>query len=343
MRRLLLHPFLIALTVGLPCMLAANPAHAQSKAGTTLGQFLLIEPSARIAGMGNAGVTLLSGLDAAYYNPAAAAEIDRYELVFSHAAWLADINYDYAALAVPLGSWGSGYVSLTALGSGDIAVRTVEHPLGTGVLYSVNDIAIGVGYARDITDRFSVGTQITWMQESIWNSSVSTMTGGIGTLFKISDNGLHIGSSLSHFGTQAAYDGRDLRILYDNDPTRYGDNGALPGVRFTDSFGLPVLFRVGLGLPVQINPAQHLNLAVDAFHPSDNTESASMGAEWGYRELLALRAGYQNLFLKDSEVGLTLGAGLGGKLDEYRYRLNYAWADQGRLGSSQRFTLNIGF
>jgi hypothetical protein len=334
---------LLALAAAFAALAAAAPAAGQSKVGTTLGQFLLIEPSARVAGMGNAGVTLLSGLDGAYYNPASAARIEGYELVFSHAEWFADIRYDYAAIAMPVGRWGSGYLSLTSLSSGDIEVRTVTQPLGTGLLYSVNDIAIGLGFARDITDRFSVGTQITWMQESIWNSSASSVTGGIGTIFRISDNGLHIGSSLSHFGTQAAYDGRDLRILYDNDPARYGDNSALPGLRFTDAFGLPVLFRVGLGFPIRINPAQQLSLAVDAFHPSDNEESVSVGGEWAYRELVALRAGYQNLFLVDSEVGLTLGAGVGGRLDEYRYRLNYAWADQGRLGSTQRFSLRIGF
>jgi len=334
---------LFALAALIAALAAAAPVHAQSKVGTTLGQFLLIEPSARVAGMGNAGVTLLAGLDGAYYNPASAAKIEGYALVFSHADWFADIRYDYVAFAMPVGRWGNAWASVTSLGSGDIEVRTVSQPLGTGLLYSVNDIALGLGYARDITDRFSVGGQLTWMQETIWNSSVSTVTGGIGTIFRVADNGLHIGSSLSHFGTQAKFDGRDLRILYDNDPTRFGDNSALPGLRFTDAFGLPVLFRVGLGLPVQINPAQRLNLAVDAFHPSDNSESVSVGGEWAYRDLLALRAGYQNLFLEDSEVGLTLGAGVGGRLETYRYRLNYAWADQGRLGSTQRFGLDIGF
>lgn len=331
------------LACGIACAALAAPAAAQTKVGTTLGQFLLIEPSARIAGMGNAGATLLAGLEGAYYNPASAAGAEGYELVFAHAEWFADIRYDFAAFAMPVGAYGRAYLSVTSLGSGDIEVRTVTQPLGTGLLYSVNDIAIGLGYAQHVTDRFSVGGQLTWMQETIWNSSVNAVTGGIGTLFRIADNGLHIGSSLSHFGAQSSYDGRDLRILYDNDPDRFGDNSALPGTRFTDPFGMPVLFRVGLGLPLRINPAQTLHLAADAFHPSDNTESVSLGGEWAYRDLVALRAGYQHLFLEESEVGLTLGAGVGGRLEDYRYRLNYAWADQGRLGSTQRFSLNVGF
>ena len=323
--------------------IAAAPALAQSKAGTTIGQFLLIEPSARITAMGNAGVSLLGGLDAAYYNPAAVSTIERYEVVFSHSEWLADIRYDYAGIAIPMGRFGIAYGTVTSLGSGEIDVRTVAQPLGTGERYTVNDIAFGLGYGRAITDRFSVGGQVSYMQETIWHSTVSAMGLNIGTMFKVAEHGLHIGSSLSNFGTQASYDGRDLRILYDNDPARYGDNGALPGLRFTDPFALPVMLRVGLGWPVRIDPANSLQLAVDAFHRSDNSESVSMGAEWAYREVVALRAGYQNLFLEDSEMGLTLGAGVGGKLDVYGYRLDYAWADHGRLGSTQRFSFDIEF
>ena len=75
-------------------LLTAAPAWGQSKVGTTIGQFLLIEPSARIAAMGNAGATMYEGLDAAYYNPAAAGRLNTMSLEFSHSLWLADgTNY----------------------------------------------------------------------------------------------------------------------------------------------------------------------------------------------------------------------------------------------------------
>ena len=104
-----------------------------------------------------------------------------------------------------------------------------------------------------------------------------------------------------------------------------------------------LLFRVGLGLPVRFGPTTRLNLAVDAFHPNDNTESMSAGAELSYRNQLALRAGYQNAFQQDSEEGLTAGGGVQGKIDVYAYHLDYAWADEGRLGSTHRFSLGLKF
>ena len=69
----------------------------------------------------------------------------------------------------------------------------------------------------------------------------------------------------------------------------------------------------------------------------------SLGSELTLGERLALHAGYQNAFLKDSEVGLTLGAGVMGNYETARFRLDYAWADQGRLRSSHRVSLGVVF
>lgn len=321
----------------------AGTAFAQSNTGTTMGQFLRIEPSARIAAMGNAGVSNYEGLQGAYYNPAAIGSVTGYQVTFTHSAWFADIAYDYVAAAIPLGSWGTAYASATSLNSGDIEVRTVAQPLGTGERYRVSDVALGLGYGRQISLRFAAGAQVNYVQETIWNTSVSTMTFNVGTLYRVSENGLRIGSSLSNFGTRAAYSGRDLRIIYDADPANHGDNSALPGEQFTDPYAVPVMFRVGLGMPYKLGTDARLLFEADAFHPNDNSESVSLGAEYSLKNMLALRAGWQNLFLLDSEVGLTLGAGLQGTLDAYHYRCDYAWADQGRLGHTHRLTLGLEF
>jgi hypothetical protein len=324
-------------------LLAAAPALGQSKTGTTLGQFLLIEPSARGTSMGNAGVSLFGGLDAVYYNAAAAARLDGREALFSHSAWLAGITYDYVAAALPMGKWGSAFATVTSLNSGEIEVRTVSQPLGTGERYRVSDVALGLGYGREITDRFAAGFQITYMQETIWHSSAGAFLMNLGTLYRVSDNGLHIGASLANYGIQSRFGGRDLRISYDADPGRNGDNGSLPGDAYTDPFSMPVLFRVGVGMPFRTGRDGRLRLAVDATHPSDDPESMDLGAEWTLKRALALRFGYQDLFLKDAETGLTAGAGLQGKMDVYKYHLDYAWAGYGRLGSTQRFTVGVAF
>jgi len=141
------------LVLGLLALSAGN-ASAQSKTGTTVGTFLRIEPDARIAAMGNAGVSQANGIASYYFNPASVAMLEKKELAFSHSAWIADIAYDHVAMAFPLGKKGTAAVSVTSLRSGDIDVRTVDQPLGTGELYHVSDFAAGLGWARPITDRF---------------------------------------------------------------------------------------------------------------------------------------------------------------------------------------------
>jgi len=329
---------LFALTSLVPAV-----ALGQSKTGTSIGQFLLIEPGARLAGMGNAGVSIPEGIQSVYYNTGTLGRIDALTFQFTHSSWIADIGYEYAAVAYPAGSYGSLFASLTALNSGDIDVRTVDQPLGTGERYSVRDLALGLGYGRTITDRFAAGLQVNYVEESIWHSSLSTFTFNVGTIYKLTKRGAQLGAGISNYGLMARFGGRDLAIQYDGDPSQHGDNSALPADQYTDKFSVPVLFRVGVSMPYRVNDTSRLLLAVDGFHPNDNTESMSLGGEWTWKDALSVRGGCQNLFQGDAESGLTLGAGLQGKIADYRYSFDYAWADFNRLQEAHRITFVLGF
>jgi hypothetical protein len=293
--------------------------------------------------MGNAGATLYGEIESAYYNPAAIGLTGGNGVQFTHSLWIADITYDYAGVVVTLGEVGNVFANVTALNSGEIDVRTVDQPLGTGERYTVSDLAFGLGYGRQISDRFSVGIQATYFQETIWHSSLSAFAVNVGTLYRISENGLRIGASISNFGTRASYDGYDLRVLYDQNVAAHGDNGTLPATLLTETFPLPIIFRVGIGMPIQLGTDHVIQVAVDAFHPSDNSESMSMGAEYGFGNIVFFRGGYQNLFEQDSELGLTLGAGIRYQADGYVVTVDYGWADQGRLQKSHRLTLGVSF
>ena len=324
-------------------LLGGASLFAQSKTGTSVGQFLLIEPSARVAAMGNAGATVHDEIQAAFYNPAAIGYFLSNGVQFTHSPWIADITYDFVGLGLTFDDFGNLYASVASLNSGEIDVRTVEKPLGTGERYTVSDLAIGLGYGRQISDKFSVGVQVSYFQETIWHTSMSAFALNVGTLYRIADDGLHIGASISNFGTRAKYNGTDLRVLYDQNSALYGDNGSLPAELFTDDFPLPILFRVGVGMPFQIDDDNRFLAALDAFHPSDNTESVSFGGEWSFMNTFAVRAGYQNLWQQDSELGLTLGAGLQVEMGTYAMNFDYGWADHGRLEETHRISLGVRF
>jgi hypothetical protein len=318
-------------------------ATAQQKTGSTVGQFLLIEPSARASAMGNAGAALHDEALAGYYNPAAWGHLSGTDAQVMHSAWLAGIAFDYGAVGVPVGGGSTVAITLASLNSGEIAVRTVQQPLGTGEYYRASSLALGVGYAIRVTDRFSAGLHLHYVQETIWHSSLTAFSIDVGTLYQLTPDGLTLGASLSNFGTKGRYSGSDLRIRFDNDASVYGDNSNLPAEVYTEEFSLPILFRVGLAYPALHSEHHRLIVAVDAVHPSDNTESVSFGAEWTFDGFVSLRGGYQQLFKQDSEVGLTLGGGIAYEVFGWMVRIDYAWADHGRLQDTQRFTVGFLF
>lgn len=337
MTRTLSLALLAALVAG-----ALGPAVAQTKTGTTFGQFLLIEPSAALAAQGNVGATARTDVLDAYYNPGALGFQTRSNAGFSHGAWLADIDVNHAAVAIKLGAASTVALTVSSLSSGDIEVRTPEQPLGTGELYSVEDLAIGVGVGRQFTDRFAAGATVKYVQETIWRSSAQTVAFDAGVIYELPFQAV-LGASITNFGVAAAFDGLDLRVRYDQDPDAFGDNDNIPAALETDSYALPVLFRVGMSVPVRVGDSQ-FTLAADAFQPSDNSNSVSVGGEWSYAGLVFARAGYQDLFMEDAEGGLRLGGGLKYRVSGFDVAFDYAWGDHGsRLGDVQRFTLGLGF
>jgi len=317
---------------------------AQSKAGTTIAQFLKIEPSARAAALGNAGTSLYGEAASLYYNPASLGRLEKIDAQFTYNKWLADINYNYAVVGVPLQGIGTLAIQMTSLNSGEMDVRTVEQPLGTGERFSVTNFALGLGYGMMLTDRVSVGLQMTYFQESIWHSSLTGFALNIGVQYQVEVDGLTIGAALMNFGPRAKYEGRDAYVNFDFDPKKYGDNDQLPAQLRMDEWGLPTAFRVGMSYPVRFSKDYKLILTADAFHPNDNKESISLGGEFQLLDIFYVRGGYRNLFLEDLEGGAVLGGGVKASISGgYIIRFDYAWADYGRLDQAHRFTFGIGF
>lgn len=317
---------------------------SQSKVGTTIGQFLKIEPSSRLVAMGNAGTSLANEASAAFYNPASLGSIKGMDIQFTHNQWLADIKYNYATAAFNVEGLGTFALQVTSLNSGDIEVRTVEREKNSGLFYNVTNISLGIAYGIMLTDRVSAGVAANYIQETIYNTSLTTFGLNFGVQYKSTIEGLSIGASVSNFGPRASYDGRDIHFNFDPDPEVHGNHPALPAELRMGSFGLPTLFRVGVSYQLTFADWNQLIISSDALHTNDNTERINIGGEWMFLNTFALRGGYRDLFLKDSEGGLVLGAGARvGFAGSTRISFDYAWADYGRLNNTHRFTVGIHF
>jgi long-subunit fatty acid transport protein len=316
----------------------------QSKTGITAATFLSIEVGARAKSMGGAFVALANDVSAIYWNPSGIALIPKNAVMFSHSEWLADVNFDFAGVSIPIGSFGTLGASVTAINMPDMEVTTVFEPEGTGELFSASDLAITLTYARKLTDRFAIGANFKYIQEKIFHMTAKTGAVDFGTVFRTNFNNMILGFSISNFGGNLKLSGIDTQVEHDIAPNEFGNNDRIFANLETQPFQLPLTFRVGVAMDVIKTENNQLTIAVDGIVPNDNAQYVNVGGEYSFSNLISLRAGYKTLFLKDSEEGLSLGAGLQSKLvGSSRFSFDYAYGDFGILNNIQEFSLTIYF
>ncbi len=333
------------------------PLVASNKVGTTAAQFLKIGVGSRAAGMGCAFVAVADDITSLYWNPAGLGRLDRHEAILLHTEWLADMSFDYAGLAVKMGNFGTLGVSITSLSMGEMMVRSELEPDGTGEYFGASDIAGSLAYSRPLTDRFSVGVNFKYIRQNIWHMSANGFAVDIGTIFTTQFKGMKIGMSISNFGTTMRMSGRDARAYIDINPEAKGSNDQIPAYRQMDAWSLPITFRVGLAMDAYSSENHRLTVALDALHPNDNSESVNFGCEYAFYNWAFIRVGWQSLFLNDDERGgifgsqgsneaipSNIGLGLNYALTPgLKIKVDYAFADFGRLENTQRFSIGIEF
>jgi opacity protein-like surface antigen len=315
-----------------------------SKKGTTAAPYLSIGQSARAIGMGSAFVSVVNDVSSMYWNPAGLTKAEGVNVMFDHTLWLADIKYNYFAASYNLGGIGTVGISYTGSDIGEMKVTTIEEPGGTGETFSSTQAAFSVAYAVQLTDNFSIGFNPKMIYESIWRMSATAFAIDLGIQYVTPFDGAILAMSISNFGTSMQMLGNSNLVLHDLDLGSSGNNGNIPAYLETNSWSLPLNFRVGLAYsPIRIG-THKLMLAADAMHPSDNYESLNLGGEYSYDDFIFIRGGYKSLFLQDSEETFAMGFGLRQQLlGNVSLRVDYAYQDFGRFSDIQKFSLTITF
>lgn len=317
----------------------------QDKIATNAANFLGISVGAGSMAMGGSYAAVAGDATSIYWNPGAIAVSGKSNATFVHSNWFLDTNFNWAGIVMNFGGANAVGVSFTSLDFGDEPVTTVFEPTGTGERFSAQDVAISVSYARNLTDRFSVGGSVKYISQEIFNETADAIALDLGLLFITQFRDIRLGVSFSNLGSEMKLDGKDLIQRIDLDPQVVGNNETITGELKTDSFQLPVIFRVGLsGDLFRYREDTRLTISAEAVQPNDNGGAVNVGGELGINGMFYLRGGYQSLFRDDTEEGPTFGGGLVLNVRESTSLLvDYAFADFGLLENVQLFSLGVSF
>ena len=326
----------------------------QNNVATTSAAFLEIGPGARALGMGSAYVSVADDASSLYWNPAGIVNIGRAEVQTFYSPWLVETQFYHNTAVVPLGAFGTIGVSFTALTMDEMMVRTVQDPEPSeyGERFDAGNLAIGIAFAKKLTDRFSFGLKTKFIQESIWQMSAKGFAIDIGTLF-ITKKDLRIGMSVSNFGGKLGMEGVNTLVDIDVDENIYGNNDRIDGSLGTSKWPLPLLFRFGLSREFIFSDKVKCLIAVDAIHPNNNPEYLNIGMEWSAIDILFLRIGKSHSFYelkfndgvdRGPEQGLSFGGGV-------RYRIprgpmlevNYVLTNFGVFNDIQGYSISMQF
>jgi len=312
-----------------------------SKTGTTAGQFLKLGVGSRAMALGGAFTAIANDASALYWNPSGLSRIHGSQILLDHYDWVLDVDLDYVGTVIHIPNVGTLGAALSFLHMGEMEITTTHSPEGTGEKFKANSYMGQITFARNLTDRFSFGLSTKVIQENIYNSSATGFAIDLGTLYNTQVPGLTMGMSISNYGTKMKMTGRDLLIQTEIDPSLESDPTNINANFSTDKFDLPLIFRFGLAYSKTIQNIFNATISIDALHPNDNTESINIGTEFNYKDFLYIRGGWKNLFQRDTEEGLTLGAGVILSYGGSKYILDYSYTEFGILGNPQKLTITI--
>ncbi|MBM3328111.1 MAG: PorV/PorQ family protein [Calditrichaeota bacterium] len=341
----------LALTVA-----TASLGREVQKVGTTSLTTLKVTTSVRAAGMGDAYCAMADDIQSIFWNPAGLYHLKGTSAAFTQINMPADIQFNTAAVARNLGRIGVVGVHLIAMNTGDMPVRTIFQPDGTGENFIAYDVIGGASYAGRLTDRFIYGANLRMVVSGIKGENYTGLLGDFGTLYETSLRTLKLGMAIQNFGPDVKYSGS----YYD-----YLDQGrrarSTPASNNFSAAPPPTIYRIGLAFNffemTEVDRPEQFDasVAVEMSHPNDNRERLNIGVEAWYLRMIALRAGYKfrlaNSYGYDEEHW-TAGFGLcvpipGGST----VNLDYAYLESGRLGEAasgfaetpHRFSLGINF
>ena len=319
--------------------LAAGSGLAKDRKLAQTGmKFLVVSPDARSSALSSALTSVEGASTSLFYNPSTMSRMQAdYHVSLGQVKWIADIDYIYATAAYKLmqGKYGVFGISFLSVDYGDflgtIRADNEQGFIDTGI-FQPTAFVFGIGYARALTDKFSVGGQIKYVRQNLTggiidfdaaeetdskNFNIGLPAYDFGLIYKTGFKSLNIGMNIRNFSQEIKF------------------------VR--ESFQLPLTFKIGFSMNVMdfTELKDHsVIVSMDYVHPRDFEEQIALGVEYMLFHSLALRVGYT---APTDEQGVSLGAGFQKDIFDYNLGIDYAYTDFGVFDNIHRFSFQFSF
>jgi hypothetical protein len=311
-------------------------------------KFLSVVSDARASAMAEAMTSLSVGSSSLFFNPAGMARMEEFvDVSASINSWIADINHYTFSLAInpAQGRYGVIGFSLQSVKYGDFYGTRVSNGTVQGYeetqIFTVSALAVGVGYAKQLTDRFSVGGHVRWVRQDLGTSVIPVVSGtrtvivGADTLTVPDTIATPVSNVLSplvfDFGTQFKTGFKSLvfgmSVRNFSSQMQYAQEG----------FQAPLTFTLGISMDLmdfveQPSMDQSLYLSIDASHYRDYPEQIKIGMDYKILKIFSLRGGY---ITNSDQSGWSYGLGI----SKLGFAFDYSYTPFKEFVKVQRVTI----
>ena len=309
-------------------------------------EFLSIGVDAAALGMSNAVVASTGDVNSGYWNPAGLLKLEDQQVSIMHASYFANIaQYDYAAFGMPIDDRSAFGISLIRFGVDDILNTTQLIDSQGNIdynrisLFSTADYALTVSYARALPVRgLNYGVNAKVVRRIIGDFANSWGFGfDFGLQFENENDwkfGLMLRDITTTYNTWTINE-EEYQKIKDAVP---GENQELPE---TSEITLPKA-QVGMSKKFEFHnemsllAAGNLNMQFAQTNDIISTKAVSidpaLGFEWGYTDLVFLRAGvgnFQQITQIDDSKKLSFQPNIGLGFKYRGIQVDYALTDLG--------------
>ncbi len=294
------------------------------RAGTSIYNFLKIDPSASSSGLGGAYTAIVNDASGIHWNPAIAVQLEGTSVVLSHLDWFDGIGYEYFAMSTTTHSMAFG-MEIGALHMDAMEITTEYNPYGSGEYFTYADYYIGLNASLKMSDRFSFGVSARLVREEYLDLSTTSIVMDLGTFYMTGFRDLTLAVALLNFGTPTG-------------PA--GEYEATDGsMRDYETFSPPTTFHIGSAMTVYENDVLSLLTTVQLNHPVDNAETYILGLQTTLLKTFDIRAAYTI----GTDIPFSLGIGFSAERWNSGLKIDYAFRPHRYLGIVNQIQISYNF